>query len=444
MRSLLPLLPDWLFGALCLLIPAFYNGFPLATSDTGGYISNAFTLYLPIDRPVGYSVLVRMASLGLTLWGVVVAQALVLAALLLAVVHGALGSNYRRSWFAVLMLLTGLATSAGWTCSQLTPDIFTAMMMLALCILVFVPCGSPGRWLLYVVVLGCMLVHNSNLLIGLVLGLALLAYAWWRKRSQMKGAAFALLCISALAWLSLSAMNAVTGRGFRPSSATHVFIMSRMVENGIAAEYLKDHCATEPSTLCPYKDHLPERQWGFMWDSSGPLYKAGGWQGTEGEYTRIIRKTLTTPKYLGMHITRNAQAALEELPLIYVGQEFSSFGIYTSPYNAIARYYPQELTRHDNAREQKHTLGLEYWNVLIIGFELLVCIVALVLSIRRPFSGRLRGMALFSILFILLNAAITVTFATVVARYEARVFWVLPFLATLSLIRRYTTKKEGQ
>jgi hypothetical protein len=444
LSKLRPLFPDWLIGALCLLIPALYNGFPLSTSDSGGYISNAFTLYLPIDRPVGYSVLIRMASLGFTLWGVVLVQALVLSALLLTVARAVLREAYRRWPFMATMLLMGLATSAGWTTSQLTPDVFTPIMLLALCVLVFVSCNSIGRWLLYVVILGCMLVHNSNLLIGLTLAVLMALYSLWRKRIQIKMAALALICISTIAWLTLSGMNAIAGRGFRPSSATHVFIMSRMVENGIAAEYLKEHCATESSTLCPYRDQLPERQWGFMWDSSGPLYKAGGWQATEAEYTRIIRNTLMSPKYLGMHIVKNAEAAVQELALIYVGEEFSSFGINTSPYSAIERYYPQELKRHDNAREQQHELGLEYWNVLIIGFELLVCVAALLWSLRSSASPILRGMATFSILFILLNAAITVTFATVVARYEARVFWVLPCLATLSLISRYKRRREAQ
>jgi hypothetical protein len=442
LSKLRSILPDWLIGAVCLIIPALFNGFPLVTSDSGGYISNAFTLYLPIDRPAGYSLLIRIASLGFTIWGVVIAQALVVSALLLVIARNVLGPAYRRGAFTILMLAIGLATSAGWTCSQLTPDVFTPIMLLGLCILAFVPCKGAGRWLMYLLVLGCMLLHNSNLLIGLVLGLLLIVWAWRRKDKGMKAAGVAVLGIGAIAWLTLSAMNAVAGRGFRPSSATHVFIMSRMVENGIAAEYLKEHCATEPSTLCPYKDHLPERQWGFMWDSSGPLYKAGGWQATEAEYTRIIRKTLTSPKYLGMHIAKNAVATVQQLPMLYVGEEFSSFGIYTSPYNAIERYYPQELKQHDRAREQTHELGLEYWNILIVGFELLACLVALVLGLRKSPGEMLRGMAWFSILFILLNAAITVTFATVVARYEARVFWVLPFLAALYLIRRWHTRRE--
>jgi hypothetical protein len=215
-----------------------------------------------------------------------------------------------------------------------------------------------------------------------------------------------------------------------------------MVENGIAGEYLNEYCATEPSTLCPYKDHLPERQWGFMWDSGGALYKAGGWQATEGEYSRIIRKTLTTPKYLGMHITRNAWAALQQLPMIYVGEEFSSFSVNTSTYIANERYYPQELQQHYNERDLQQTQVIDYCYVVIVAFEMLVFIAALLLSLRGPSSAMLRGMVRFSILFILLNAAITVTFATVVARYEARVFWVMPFLAALYLIR-YRSTRQG-
>lgn len=442
LRKLRTFLPDWLLGAFCLLIPALYNSFPLVTSDSGGYISNAYTLYLPIDRPVGYSVFVRLTSMGTSLWLVVMAQALLLAALMLIIARHALGAAYRRNVFVVVMLLMGVATSAGWTCGQLTPDVFTPIMLLALCVLMFLPCTALGKWLLYALLVGCMLIHNSNLLIGIVLSLVLIVYGWRRKRRVLYKSGMALIALSAVAWLSLSAMNAIAGRGFRPSSASHVFLMSRMVENGIAQTYLKDRCPSEPSSLCAYKDQLPDRQWSFMWDTNGALYKAGGWQATEAEYTHIITKTLTTPKYLGMHIFKNAEATLRQLPLIYVGEELAALRVGTSPYKSIQKYYSDELNEYRTSFQQRDRLKLEHWNELIVLFSLIVCIAALLWKGKREDVSLLRRLTWLTIIFVLLNAALTATFATVVARYEARVFWVLPFLATLNILRRYYAGKE--
>lgn len=444
--SLLPipysLFPDWLIGAFCLLLPALYNGFPLVTSDSGGYIGNSYMLYLPIDRPVAYSVFIRLASLGgLSLWGVVVAQALIVSGLLLTIARHVLGDAYRRNVFAAIMLMMGLATSAGWTCGQLTPDIFTAVLLLSLCILSAVPIHAGAKWLLYALMLGCMLSHNSNLLIGLLLSVMLIVYAWRKHKAQLRQAGIALLGISAVAWISLSAMNAYAGHGFRPSAASHVFIMSRMVENGIADTYLNEYCATEPNTLCAFKGKLPTRQWNFMWDSTSPLYKVGGWEGTETEYSRIIRRSLTRPKYLMMHILKNSEATLRQLPLIQVGEELAPLKEGTSPYLALEAHSYNELKEYASAQQQEQNLGLNYWNMLIVLFTVGVIVTALFTSGRDGADHWLRGMLRMTLVFLVLNAAVTATLATVVARYEARVFWVLPFLATLHLVRRMRVKR---
>ena len=56
-------------GAIALIWPAFYNGFPLVYSDTGTYLESGFVLETPLDRPITYGVLIRIFSLnGLTIW----------------------------------------------------------------------------------------------------------------------------------------------------------------------------------------------------------------------------------------------------------------------------------------------------------------------------------------------------------------------------------------
>src|SRR3954469_25639022 len=89
----LRLIPDWLCGALFLAIPALYNSYPLVTSDSGAYIENGYKLQVPLDRPLAYSIFIRIASLGITTWGIVLVQALILSLLLLVITRHLLASS---------------------------------------------------------------------------------------------------------------------------------------------------------------------------------------------------------------------------------------------------------------------------------------------------------------------------------------------------------------
>lgn len=447
-NTLYRLLPDWLIGAFCLAIPALYNSFPLVTSDSGAYISNAYLLQVPLDRPLGYSIFIRIVTTGTSLWSVVLAQTLLVSVLLLLIARHALGAAYHRNIFTAMMLLTGVATSAGWFAGQIMPDIFTAILLLAICILCAVNVSSRARWGLYLLLLICILTHNSNLLIALAMGLVILIIAVRKKDALLRRVGVALLTASVSGWITLSSLNAAAGHGFRPSAASHVFIMCRMVEDGIMDAFLHDQCPTEPDAykLCAFKDQLPNRQWEFMWAPNSPLYATGGWEANEEEYSRIIRKTLTSPKYLGMHVIQNVQGSFRELPLIYVGDGLQPFDENSSPYKAIAQYHRHQLKEFTVAMQQVSGLHFEWWNTSITLFGLLVITGGLILSRKRASAkgsyDPLHRITWISIIFLIVNAIITVTFATVIGRYEARVFWILPFLSILYILRSYYTRDE--
>jgi hypothetical protein len=446
----LRLIPDWLCGALFLAIPALYNSYPLVTSDSGAYISNGYELQVPLDRPLAYSVFVRVASMNISMWGVVLAQALIISFLLLIIAKHLLGASYRLATFAAIMLLIGVATSAGWFVSQIMPDIFTAALLLCCCILSVIRMPRAATWGMYIVMFCSVMIHNSNMLIALLLGIILIIYTWRRRADLLRRTAVALLIISAISWLALSSMNAIAGRGFRPSAASHVFIVCRMVENGIMEQFLEEHCPVDSPSykLCAYKDKLPNRQWDFMWgDANSALYATGGWLANEEEYTRIIRKSLLSPKYLGLHIVKNTEATLRQLPLIDVGDGLGAYGYGSSPNGNVKLYRPEEYKEFNSSLQQLDELRFNWWNGLITAFALLTCITALLLKPRPATPAALmlpslRRLLKLTLLFLLINAGITATFATVVGRYEARVFWILPFFAVLYIIRRLNTEDE--
>jgi hypothetical protein len=431
---------DWLFGTFCLAIPALYNSYPLLTSDSGAYIGNGYSLVMPIDRPLAYSVLLRIASLDITLWGIIAVQTLLVSGLLLLLARHFLGTVYRSRTFAAIMLITGVGTSGGWFASQVMPDIFTAVLILATVLICMIPLTRIARIALYILVFGCILMHNSNLLIALICGVILLAYGMVRKHAVIRSTAAGLIIVSAAGWITLSAMNAIADRGFRPSSASHVFLMSRMVESGIMDEFLDDYCPTDSAAykLCAFRGRLPKRQWEFMWDEQGPLYTTGGWQANEPEYSRIIMKTLTTPKYILLHTVKATFATLRQLPLIYVGDGILPYDYSSSPDREISLHLKGEIKEFRSSEQQGDNLHLVFWNAFIVLCSLGSCITALFIR-KGPadprFRADLRRALRIVLLLLMINAAITATLATVVGRYEARVFWILPFLSILYIVR---------
>jgi hypothetical protein len=74
-------------AAATLLWPAIWNGFPIVFADTGTYLSQAIHHYAGWDRPVFYSLFMLPLHATITLWPVVVAQALLAAWILWLVVR---------------------------------------------------------------------------------------------------------------------------------------------------------------------------------------------------------------------------------------------------------------------------------------------------------------------------------------------------------------------
>lgn len=434
-------------GSLFLMIPALYNSYPLVTSDSGAYINNGWVIHMPHDRPIGYSLFIRISSLNsLTLWGVVIFQAVIGALLMQLIMRSVLGIRYHDFHFLGIALLTGVATSAGWFAGQIMPDIFTAYLLLALCILFFIPVVRKGwRWGLYLFIALCAFVHTSNLLISLLLGAVLFVYALIRKRSDLFRPASILLIISIVGWVVVSSMHAIAGRGFRLSSASHVFIMSRMVENGILDSYLHKYCDTEAYELCSWRGKFPDRQWDFMWSDSGPFIQTGGWAESEKEYNKIIRGSLADPRFLGMHIVKNSLATIRQLPLIYVGDGLMPFNEPSNPFWKVQQYFGDELKEYRSSLQQTGMLRFEYFNILIVLFSLFSIVATLIAGGVRYMGDEstvfFRRIFKLVALFLICNAAITATFSTVIGRFQSRVFWVLVFFCVLYLLNVWLNRR---
>ncbi len=169
-----------LLGALLLLWPAALNGYPLVFSDTGTYLSQAIQHYLGWDRPIFYSLFLLPLHLTLTTWPAIAAQAL-LVAHTLHLLRRALLPAVSAWWLVPLLGALSLATPLPWLASQLMPDLFTGLLVVALGLLVFVP-GSLSRGeQLWLIGFSAFMIaaHQSHVPLVLLLAPLLLALRWW-------------------------------------------------------------------------------------------------------------------------------------------------------------------------------------------------------------------------------------------------------------------------
>ena len=434
----------WLLLASLLLISAgLYNGFPLVTSDSGTYINSALLYTVPDDRPVVYGLFIRATGLKVTLWLVILAQGLLLADLLRRYC-GLLAPRVAANSFGQLALvgLVVWGTGVAWFCSQLMPDIFTAIGLLALGLLLLdARPGPAGRtWLGFVLLLSAM-VHSSNLLTFSLVALGAGVVGWRAglfRRGLLSAGRWRLATATALlSWVLLPGVHLALGGGFEISRASSAFLVARLSEAGILEKFLSKNCdPADRYRLCAYRDKLPNDAIAFMWDPGSPLNQTGGWSVNRAEYQHIIRQILTSPRYYHLLVIEGLQSTLRQLTHIGHGDGLTPFRENTNPYWKVQNFAGYELKEYMSSLQNRGQLSFTGLNERAYGFYVLTLLAlgALLLTgLRRHLSATAVLTVLVLAAGVVANAFVTGALANVIDRLQARVAWVLPLAAVLLL-----------
>lgn len=433
-----------LLGSLICLSAALYNGFPLVTSDSGTYLNSALHLNVPTDRPIVYGLFVRATSWRFSCWLVVLAQSLLLAGLLLRYV--AEFAPRLRGASARLALLGGLAwlTGFSWYCSQLMPDIFTALGLLALGLLVLGRFRTrAGQLGLLGLLLLSTIMHNANLLSFSLTALGFGAVAWQQRlfgRGLVRRAHWLAATATVLAgWLVLPAVHAACGGGFVLTRAAPVFLLARFVEGGLVDQYLADHCGDwNAPGLCAYRDQLPNDAITFLWEPSSPYYRSGGLEANLPEYRRIVRGILTTPRYYPYLTSLAAQSTLRQLTRVAPGDGLWAYRDNTNPYWKVQEYAPYELKAYLSSLQNRNALDFKDLTARTYTAQLLaLLVVAAAFGAARRGEHRADHLAPYWLLLtmwgmgLVANAFAAGALANVADRLQGRAAWLLPFWALL-------------
>ena len=431
-----------LAAIVILLAPALWNGFPLLEHDTGGYLARWFEGYLVPSRSTVYGLFVA-AGWPLDFWPVVFLQAAA-AVWILALVFRAHGLGERPLTFLLIIALLSAMTALSWNASMLLTDIFTGLAVLALHLLVF-KSDRFARWeriALVGFVVFATATHSATFLVGLGLAVvALLASFVGRARVPRMAAVNAAAAIALGAVMLLTA-NYVVAKRIAWTPGGYGIVFARMLEDGIVARYLEEHCPDPRLKLCPYRHELPATADEFLWGESA-FDKLGRFDGLGDEMRTIVLESLAA--YPFKQIETAFAAAAKQLITVKTGEGVILEIWHT--YGMMEMYTPSVLPAMRAARQQRGKVHFEAVNAIHVPVAyagMVFLPILMFLALRRRFDSDLGFLAATAALAIVMNAFVCGPLSNAHDRYGARIVWIALFVVALASARRFSSAASGQ
>ena len=423
-----------ILGAALLIWPAFFNGYPVLFSDSGGFLHQTLGPLMLWDKPYVYGPFLHAFHWRISLWGPVVAQGVILSHLLW-LTQRVMRGDATLLWHIGLCAFAAVATAAPFSAALLMPDIFAPMVVLGLFLLGFGGAALTrfeGGYLVALVALG-IAAHLAHLPLALGLCVVALLLRLWRYPARL----FAMVVPVVLAMAVLLITNAVGHGRFALSPYGASFMLARLQEDGPATALLKARCPDAGWYLCAFTDHLPMSANDFLWAPDSPVNRDAA-----GE-PRFLGGMMLAPE-AGQIVSETLRADPLDVARAMVGNmlvQLGSFGIgdtLDEAHFAVAirprieqGFSPRELAAFDQARQVRGALkdALMPLNHL----HLLVVVLALPLLVWVAWRGQ--GLTLAFVLFLLAavlgNALICGGLSAPHPRYGARIIWLLPVAALL-------------
>lgn len=440
--------------ALVLLIPAFWNGYPVFYFDSLDYISLPYTWKIPIFRTAGYGVFSAVVRPVDSVWAIVVVQSLLLAYILYEakrILFAHLAPMGTLIVIAVLMLLTGMP----WLASTVMPDVFTtpAVLLTLMLAQTNVPVEPVRRgWFVLLLAVACA-AHPTHiaLCVGLIVCIFVLdklaAYGWPVVRMHVRyiviGVALGTAFTVAANWIA-------TGKIFLTPRTTPVLTMAVLVEKGMVQEFLEETCdkpAPHVSLLCPYRKQLPNDANEFLWHSKF-FHDIGGWDAMMKEAPWILDEILD--RHPVVFVRTMASLTLEQIVTFSTGEGFRTMVGFLDL--ELRAYYPHENAAFLAARQQGYKdvelSPMDAINRVQVPF-MLAClpllIAAIVLAWKQNdrWSVTIGGLVLLAYLG---NSFICGAISNPADRYGNRIIWLVSLTALALLAKQLgimSTKPDG-
>ena len=422
-----------LLGALPFVWPAIWNGYPLVYSDTNVFIYQPTPGFFNWDKPIIYGPWMLLVHGWQSLWGVAVAQAILVSQLLWLTL--AVFGPPSKGRFLLLCLVLAVCTGASWFVSLLMPDIFSALVVLSIFVLGFSPrlSRSLAVWLCLVGALA-IAVHLSHLVIAAACVVVVLLLRFSRVGVVMLPLVLALGLLIATNYYAFNKL-AVSPFG-------SVFMLARFAADGHVNTTLDARCPSVGWHLCTWKDRLPSDSDAFLWDSQGPVWShPGGPIGLAPEAsTLVMLAARENPLGVLASMINNTS---QQLSMIKLGDTLHADSLDVTVLQSIETHFSAaELARFKASKQWSNALQsrVEWLNHLVAVVFWLSFVLGLYCLWRAILLRDMRALALLLLVCagVLANAFATGALSKPHYRYQTRIAWLL-VIPPLILLRRKET-----
>lgn len=424
-----------------LLAPAIWNRYPLLQWDTGGYLARWYEGYLVPSRSTVFGLYLHFGE-DSHFWLNLGIQALAtLWILQLTLRVFGMARPWRLAAIGSVLIAT---TALPWIASMLLTDIFAGLSVLSLFILVVHgdKISTVEKILLFAFTAFAGATHSATL--GVLLGLCAcgwLARAFLGERLAISGLVQGSLTIGAGAVMLLAANFALSGQlAWTPGGYGVAF--GRMMQDGIVAQYLRDHCRTQQFKLCPYRNQLPPTADDFLWGKS-MFNTLGRFQGMDEEMGFIALHALA--EYPLWQAEAAVIATAQQLTDVATGEGTTVWIPHT--YGIIERYMPAQLKAMRAARQQHHELDFTGINRLHVPIALASMLAVVAICAAAMFRRRLDDLTLLAAtvsLALLGNAVVCGVISGPHDRYGARMVWIATLVTLLAAFRYFVDGGEDR
>jgi hypothetical protein len=439
-QTKLPDIAAALAATLLLMAPALWNAFPLLEYDSGGYLARCFEGTLEVSRSTVYGLFLAALARP-NFWPAIVAQAAA-TVWVVALMLRANGLGGRPHVLLGTVALLTVATTLPWIVSILLTDVFAGLGVLALYLLTLRGETLAGWERVGLIVLTAFAAasHGATLAVLLaLLSLAIVVSAFSRELVPTAGLGRGIAALMLCPVLLLTANYAVAGRvAWTPGGIALPF--GRMLQDGIVARFLADHCPDPRLKLCEHRDELPTDADEFFWGES-IFDRLGRFQGLDDEMRTIVLESLRA--YPRWQAEAAASAAGRQLLKVRTGEGVLDSVWHT--YNMIEMFKPSMLPAMRAARQQRGELDFTAINQLHVPIALtsmLLLLATIALALKQPRFADLGSLAATAAVAILVNAAVCGVLANPHDRYGARLVWLATFVVVLVPLAR-TFRREA-
>jgi hypothetical protein len=414
---------------LMLLAPAIWNGFPLLEHDTGGYLARWFEGSLEISRSTVYGLFLVLLARP-DFWPAIAVQA-TLTVWMIALILRAHGLGGRPLVLLITVAVLCTVTTLPWIAGILLTDIFAGLGVLAL-YLVVLRADALAAWeraALVVLAAFAGASHSATLAVELAIVIAAAVVASLRPDIVVPRRLRPALLALVLAPAMLLAGNYAVARELAWTPGGIGLAFGRMLQDGIVAKFLADHCPDPRFRLCDHRAELPTDADVFFWGGS-VFDRLGRFEGLNDEMRTIALESLRD--YPLWQIEAAVRASLRQLVAIKTGE-----GVLHSVWHThgmIENFTPAALPGMRAARQFQGDIDFTAVNrvhvpVALASMAALIVIIAL--APRRKRFAELAPLATTAALALLANAAVCGVLANPHDRYGARLVWIATLVVAL-------------